>query len=158
MSKKSIPAIRLEANVSVWNDAPDAVHRSSLLALWEDDTHRYHIWINTKTLKLDDVIHRNPLDLKANGHRALDASAKTHETIMGELRKIVTKENAEKAFAEAEAIELHKTEVTKRNAAQRVRVALEDVREDILPAHIKAHFTELSDEQILRFAAFVRAS
>lgn len=155
---KALPKITLEARGSVYGNDGEKVHVSSLCAKWADAKSRYHIWINTKTFDLTDVIHKNPLDLTVRGHKALDASAKVHEPIIQELKRIVTKENAEKAIAAAAEIERTRLRAEKSASAQRVRVVLEDVGEDVLPARLKAEIATFTDEQILRFAAIIRSA
>jgi hypothetical protein len=158
MSKKPIPVITLEARVSIIGDEAGEAMRHGLCAHWKDDKFRYHMWIRTNPIKLDDIIHKNPLDLKASGHKALNANAQVHDVVVEELNRIVTKNNVDKAYAEAEAVERQRLQTEKRARATRFRVVIEEAAEDVLPAHLKAEIAAFSDDQILRFAAIVRGA
>lgn len=164
MSKKPIPAMTLKASVSIIGDNPGIVHRGSIAVHWADETHRYHAWLYAAACKVRRdangriPIHKNALDPNlphGKGYSIIDGSAKAHADFMAAIETIVTAENIDRAYAEAEEIERTKLRAEKSAAAQRVRVVLEDVGEDVLPARLKAEIATFTDEQILRFAAII---
>jgi hypothetical protein len=176
---KTLPELKLVANVSMSIGLSEYVHRSMLRVVWEDADFCYHVNLmndgsmplpepDEKRIHRSDIIHRNAKDESVKypkSHTALDLYAARYEAIRDAILALVTPESVEAAYVEQEAIERAKIEAERKADSDKLRAAMAHEMDRLRlegkgqQAHaIETAFAELDDAQVRRLANIIRSA